>query len=266
MGEQAHAAGRRARGEARAPLGDTTEVVGVQPVDVLVRRDGGDHRVGVEAARQRQLHQDAVHRRIRAEARDQLEERGLGGVGGQAVIGGGDADLAGVLGLGLDVHGGGGIVADEHDGETGGDAAPGEGGGAHADLVFDLGRDQLAVEDRRGHGVAEPDPDPDPEPEPDPVPDPDPPLGAGVLDEPLSLLGLGVAAVDVSLVVDAPPPPPPLSGFADEYRSLYQPPPLNAKDVREMSRSRAPPHASHSVLAGSLIRCSYSNSRLHAVH
>lgn len=51
------------------------------------------------------------------------------------------------------------------------------------------------------------------------------------------------------------------SGLLDEYRSLYQPLPLSWNAVREMSRSSAlAPHASHSVLSGSLIRCWYSNS------
>ena len=62
------------------------------------------------------------------------------------------------------------------------------------------------------------------------------------------------------------PPLSPLLGFDDAYRSLYQPPPLNANDVLEINRSSGPPHASHTVFAGSLIRCSYSNSRLHALH
>ena len=57
------------------------------------------------------------------------------------------------------------------------------------------------------------------------------------------------------------------SGFDDEYKSLYQPLPLSWNAVREIRRSSAlAPHASQSVLSGSLIRCWYSNSRLQALH
>lgn len=56
------------------------------------------------------------------------------------------------------------------------------------------------------------------------------------------------------------------SGFALEYRSLYQPLPFSVNAVREIRRSSAPPHASHSVLSGSLMRCWYSNSLWQALH
>ena len=45
--------GHAAHEPAHRPLGE--------PVDVLLRRDQVDHRVGVEAGRQRQLDEDPVH-------------------------------------------------------------------------------------------------------------------------------------------------------------------------------------------------------------
>jgi hypothetical protein len=70
---------------------------------------------------------------------------------------------------------------------------------------------------------------------------------------------------ELLLSVDVPVPAdvPELSGLLDEYRSLYQPPPLSVNAVREINRSSAPPHSSQVVLAGSLIRWEYSNTFWH---
>jgi hypothetical protein len=86
--------------------------------------------------------------------------------------------------------------------------------------------------------VSEADPEPDPVPELDPDPDPE----------------SDFAVSDLFSPADAVSP----DCFGDEYRSLYQPAPLRWNDVAEISRSSAPPHASHSVIGGSVIRCVYS--------
>jgi hypothetical protein len=104
----------------------------------------------------------------------------------------------------------------------------------------------------------------------------EPPLDAPVPVDPVPAVVLGVAAAGVldaapsgELAVPVPASflSPPLSGFADEYRSLYQPLPLNWNAVREISRSSASlPHASQVTLSSSTMRCWYSNSRAHALH
>src|SRR5262249_28650321 len=96
------------------------------------------------------------------------------------------------------------------------------------------------------------------------------PLPLPLLALALSLFAAGLSAAD-SLLVDSLPAPSALSadfdsGFADAYRSLYQPPPFSWNAVREINRSSAPPHASQTVLSGSLMRCWYSNSLPQALH
>ena len=99
-------------------------------------------------------------------------------------------------------------------------------------------------------------PDEPPDLSPDPVE-----MLAGLSADALFSLLLLVSAVSVDATSDLPPKSAGF-GLVELYRSLYQPPPLNAKEVREIRRSSAPPQASHSVRF-SLIRCSYSNCLLH---
>ena len=49
----------------------------VEAVDVLGRRDRFEHARRVDVLRQRQLHQDAVHRADRVQARDALQQLGF---------------------------------------------------------------------------------------------------------------------------------------------------------------------------------------------
>jgi hypothetical protein len=107
-------------------------------------------------------------------------------------------------------------------------------------------------------------PEPDEPLEPDDPPEPDEPPEP---DDPLEPLPLPLSLDELEL------PPAPLSpelfdsGLLDAYRSLYQPPPLSVKAVREISRSRAGfPQTSQTSLSGSAIRCWYSNSRSQALH
>ena len=50
----------------------------VEAVHVLGRVDRLDHRAGADLLGQRQLHQDAVHRRVGIEPRDHRQQFGLG--------------------------------------------------------------------------------------------------------------------------------------------------------------------------------------------
>ena len=72
--------------------------------------------------RQRQLHQDAVHGRIRVELLDQGQHFGFGRLGGQLVLPRVHADLDRLLGLVGDIDLGGRVLAHQHDGEAGGEA------------------------------------------------------------------------------------------------------------------------------------------------
>jgi hypothetical protein len=75
--DQAHAAERRARHHARAAGHQRTEIGFVKTVDVLGRRDRFEHARRVDVPRQRELYQDAVHRRIRVQRRDGLHQLGF---------------------------------------------------------------------------------------------------------------------------------------------------------------------------------------------
>ena len=65
---------RRARDEARAPLGEQPGAGRGEPVDVLGGVDRRDHRVLVDLLGQRQLDQDPVDRVVAVERGDQLEQ------------------------------------------------------------------------------------------------------------------------------------------------------------------------------------------------
>ena len=58
--QQAHHAERRGPDETRLPAHQPAQRPLGQPVDVLLRRDHGQHGVGVEAVGERQLHEDSV--------------------------------------------------------------------------------------------------------------------------------------------------------------------------------------------------------------
>ncbi len=65
IGEQRGDAARRARAQAELAQGQVADVLRMEAVHVLARIDALDQAAGVGDARQRQLHQDAVHRRDR---------------------------------------------------------------------------------------------------------------------------------------------------------------------------------------------------------
>jgi hypothetical protein len=97
----------------------SADVVGVETVDVLVRTDALDHRLGIDVRRQRQLHQDAVDAVVGVEAVDQRQQFVLGRRGRQVVR---HADHAGAFAgafLVAHVDGRGGIVADQNHRQAG---------------------------------------------------------------------------------------------------------------------------------------------------
>jgi len=117
------------RGGAGAQTGQAAQqptlVHRVQPVHVLARRDPLERPLGIQSGRQRQLHQDAVHRRVRVQPSDQRLQLGLAGAGGDPVLPRGDpgADAGGDLAAHIDVAGR--VVADQDHGQAGRPEAPG---------------------------------------------------------------------------------------------------------------------------------------------
>jgi hypothetical protein len=75
--DQAHAGERGAWHHARPAGHERTEVGFMKAVDVLGRRDGFEHARGVDPLRERELHQDAVHRRVGVQRRDRLHQLGF---------------------------------------------------------------------------------------------------------------------------------------------------------------------------------------------
>ena len=124
----------------------------METVNVLGRIDGVEHLLGIDLLRQRQLHQDAVHRRIAVELAHQRQQLVLDHGFGQPVIERPHAGLDRHLGLAADVELACRIVAGEHDRKPRRHAVP---GGEALDLGRDLGaqlrRDRLAIDDACGH-------------------------------------------------------------------------------------------------------------------
>ena len=124
----------------------------MKPVDVLGGVDGADHAALVDVSGERQLHQDAVDRRVGVELGDEGQQVGLGEVGGARQRLGVEARLGGGARLGADVGLRRRVLADEHDAQRGRAAVRGlEGGRARGDVGADGGGDLAAVEKGGGH-------------------------------------------------------------------------------------------------------------------
>ena len=90
-----------------------TAVDRVEAVDILRRVDRLDHGAGLVVRRQRQLDQDAVHRRVGVQARDDRQEFGGPGIGRKADRAGPQPGLLRRAVLVADVNGTGRVVANE---------------------------------------------------------------------------------------------------------------------------------------------------------
>src|SRR5207302_1319003 len=73
--DEPHHAGGRARRELRLPGEQSAEVLEAETVDVFCRRDRLEHAPRIDPARQRQLHEDAVHGRVAVQCCDAIEQR-----------------------------------------------------------------------------------------------------------------------------------------------------------------------------------------------
>jgi hypothetical protein len=125
--------------------GEAACVDDVEPVDILVRVDRGEHRIGVDLVRERQLDQDAVNGRIGVEAKHQFEQYGLLGVGRQAVFEGAHAGGGGLAGLVAHIDLACRIIADQNHGEAGVAAALDQGCDLDRQVGEQAGCDGAAV-------------------------------------------------------------------------------------------------------------------------
>jgi hypothetical protein len=123
------------------------DVLRMESVDILFRKNVADDRVGIDVPRQRHLHENAVHRGIRVEPLDQGKQftlcrrcRKPDGVPGHP------SGLRRLL-LGADVRRARPVVADEHDGQAGHDAPRRQRGHVARDLVADGPGDGFAVDE-----------------------------------------------------------------------------------------------------------------------
>jgi len=141
--------------ESGTSLREEPDVDGLKSVYVLERIDRIEDHGLVDLFGQRQLHEDAVHGRIGVQARDEFEELGLGGAGGEGVERTEHSGLFAAFAFAADVDGAGGIVADEDDGEVGGDAGGlFEGRDLRREFRSKSLRDSFAVDDACGHVVS----------------------------------------------------------------------------------------------------------------
>ncbi len=116
---QDDAAERRAGRQRVKTAGQPPGIVRMQPVDVLGRIERVDDGFGVQRFRQRQLHQDAVHRRIAIELCDQRQQVVLRDIGRQHMLERRHAGGLRLLVLAADIDLAGGIAADQHHREPG---------------------------------------------------------------------------------------------------------------------------------------------------
>ena len=149
LGEQ-DAAERRARHQRWQSARQPPDIGVMKPVDVLGRIDCGDHLLSVDVFRQRQLHENAVHRQISIEPRDQGEQLFLRGRCRQLVVVGIHARCRDHLRFGADIDIAGRVVADQHDRDARHDAAIAlESAHRVGDLAAQVCRDGFAVDDVR---------------------------------------------------------------------------------------------------------------------
>src|SRR5581483_11003040 len=114
LGEQRHHAARRCRDEPRPREEQLTGVQRVESVHVLQRVDGADHALLVDAARQRQLHEQRVDRLVGVQLRDLVEQVVLRDRVRQPQVGRTKTGRLGRLVLAADVDVRRRVVADEN--------------------------------------------------------------------------------------------------------------------------------------------------------
>ncbi len=123
-----------------------------EAIDILVGCDRRDHPGLVHVARKRKLDEDAVHRAVGIEARDQRDQLGLGCAGGQSVLEARHSGRERGLALGADIDLARRILTDQHYRQSGLSARRGR---ESARRLGDPGAqgfgERLAVDPRRRH-------------------------------------------------------------------------------------------------------------------
>ena len=145
------AAERRARGERRQSGREPAGIHRMESVHVLGGVDRVQYLLAVDLLRQRQLHQDAVHRRIGVELPDQRQHLALRRVLGKLVIERAHAGFDRLLRLVAHIDGAGRILADQHDREAGHDAERRDAPHFGRDRGAQLGGNRLSVDDLCRH-------------------------------------------------------------------------------------------------------------------
>jgi hypothetical protein len=112
----------RARREDRVALNEAADIVEMKPVDILRDRDGLEHARHSNRRRQRQLHEDAVHRRVDVELHDPGEQFLLAHLERKFDHLGFDSDIAARTHLVAHIDRRGGIVANHDHGQRRRDA------------------------------------------------------------------------------------------------------------------------------------------------
>ena len=135
-------AGNEGRGILHGELG---HIDGMKSVDILARVDGEGDRVLVDVLRGRGLDEDTVDGGIGVEFGHEFQDLVLSGGGGKLELARMHPEGRAGTVLVADVGLGGGILTDEHHGQTGGDAPCLEGFNACEGFVLDLGGDRLSV-------------------------------------------------------------------------------------------------------------------------
>jgi hypothetical protein len=129
---------------------EAAEVHRRDAVDVLGGVDGVDGGGLVQVGRQGELEEDGVEARVFVHVHDVGVELVLGDGVAEVKHLGEDAGLLCGVALGADVGDGGGVFADEDEGEAGGNASPGQLASALGYLSAELLGDGAAVDDLGG--------------------------------------------------------------------------------------------------------------------
>ena len=151
--EEPLAAERGARNESgRIAQRELGYVHGMETIDIFCWINGFNDRLLVDMRRGRGLNKDAVDGGVVVEFSDEVEQFGLGGGGRQFELQRVHAEVVGGFVFGAHVGLGGGVGADEDDGEAGGDAHGFE--GVHGGAGFGVGfcGDGFSVDELHGKG------------------------------------------------------------------------------------------------------------------
>ena len=121
-------------------------ILRMETIDILLRTNVPDDRVGIDVLGQRHLHEDAVHRGVTIQLLNERQQRRLGRISRQTNRSTRHARFARGLLLGAHVGRTGTIVANEDHCEPGHDTTFTQRGHVARHIRPDVGRDRLAVD------------------------------------------------------------------------------------------------------------------------